>query len=194
MAPSLSLLLRTMLERVCDGGTRGRPKVFENNDLMSIPSETTNRGRTGLSHPVDRVRYIGRAMGQIVSGRTYHVVLSLALAFQACGGNSQSVAPEPPEFSNDTSIRVEVENRNFSDATVYAMDSGFRQRLGRVGGKSNETFTFRWERQQLAMYIDFTGGGRIVSEQLTVHPETGDDLRLVIAASTSTRPTLRPRT
>ncbi len=118
----------------------------------------------------------------------------LALAAPACGGNSQAVVPEPADFQDDVSMRVEVENRNFSDATIYVVDGGVRQRLGRVNGKSTLTFTFRWYRQQLAMVADFTGGGEAVSELLTVHPEIGDDLRLVIGASNSMRPTLRPRT
>lgn len=90
-------------------------------------------------------------------------------------------------------MSVEVENRNFSDATIYVVDGGTRQRLGRVNGKSTITFTFRWHRQQLAMVADFTGGGELASELLAVNPQVGDALRLIINASNSSRPTLRPR-
>jgi len=117
-----------------------------------------------------------------------------ALAAHACGGNSTALVPEAGDLQDDVSMRVEVENRNFGDATIYVVDGGVRLRLGRVNGKSTLSFTFRWYRQQLAMVADFTGGGEAASEFLTVHPEIGNDLRLVIDASNSIRPTLRPRT
>jgi hypothetical protein len=133
-------------------------------------------------------------MNQMAGRLTRRMVVVLALAGHACGGNTQAVVPEEGDFRGDASMTVEVENRNFSDATIYVVDGGTRQRLGRVNGKSTLTFRFRWYRQQLAMVADFTGGGEAASELLTVHPETGNDLRLVIGASNSSRPTLRPRT
>jgi len=79
-------------------------------------------------------------------------------------------------------LTVEVENRNFNDATIYAFDNGTRLRLGRVTGKTSETFTFRWYQNQLRMIIDFTGGGWIVSESQPVYPGIDDNLHLIIGS------------
>jgi hypothetical protein len=79
-------------------------------------------------------------------------------------------------------LTVEVENRNFNDATIYAFENGNRLRLGRVTGKTSETFTFRWYQNQLQMIVDFTGGGWIMSESQPVHPGLDDYLHLIIGS------------
>jgi hypothetical protein len=62
-------------------------------------------------------------------------------AAPACGllssGNSGSTNPP-----TRTQIAVEVDNRNWSDITVYLMTSGLPQRLGMVTALSNATFVF----------------------------------------------------
>lgn len=88
-------------------------------------------------------------------------------------------------------LTVRVENRNFSDATIHAFDSGHRVRLGRVTGKTSETFSFSWYQREITMLIDFTGGGATVSERMAVYPGASERLRLIIDAKPDRLATLR---
>ena len=38
-------------------------------------------------------------------------------------------------------LRIEVQNLHFNDLTIWAMRSGVRVRVGRVGGKDSQTFS-----------------------------------------------------
>ena len=56
-------------------------------------------------------------------------------------------------------IRVEVQNLNFNDATVYALRSSQRIRVGRVTGKTDQSFTIDWDTAQpIAFQIDIVSG------------------------------------
>jgi hypothetical protein len=126
--------------------------------------------------------------------RRWGVATAVGLLF-ACGGRNASppASPEAPGF-DELAVTLAVENRNFNDATVYAFDGGVRQRVGRVTGKTNATFTFKWFSPQLQMIIDFTGGGTLASERLILNPGRGGDLQLTIGPAETSRATLRPRT
>lgn len=58
------------------------------------------------------------------------VVLLLVAALAACAGNRGSDAPEPERTT------VRVDNRAWTEMTLYAISSGQRIRLGTVGGTS----------------------------------------------------------
>jgi len=49
-------------------------------------------------------------------------------------------------------LRVEVQNLNFNDATVFAVRQGQRIRLGQVTGKNDGKFTVEWN---LALPVEF---------------------------------------
>lgn len=69
----------------------------------------------------------------------------LLLASTACG-SARSVNPFDPSETRPgvDRLRIEVQNLNFNDATVYAMRQSQRIRLGRVTGKSDQVFTIDW--------------------------------------------------
>lgn len=72
---------------------------------------------------------------------------ALVLTLAACGsGAGRALNPFAPEGSrrNDGRVRVLIENQNFGDATVHALRGGERIRLGDVTGKSERSFTVRW--------------------------------------------------
>ncbi len=119
-------------------------------------------------------------------------VLLLA-GLQGCGLLWRSSADDPPTRYEPAHLFIEAQNRNFADATIYAMDGGLRVRLGRVSGKSSENFRLEWHRLQIQMYIDFTGGGRTVSEIQGVSPGRNENLRLVINVDMTRPATLRGR-
>jgi hypothetical protein len=111
------------------------------------------------------------------------LAVSTAALLAACGASRQAATATPQTDLDRNELMVEVENQNFYDATIYALDGGHRQRLGRVNGKTTESFTFRWPQHRLRMVIDFTGAGSIVSDELPVSPGEDDNLKLIIGAA-----------
>lgn len=103
----------------------------------------------------------------------------------ACAARSDPTSFARTRSLDQQELSIEVENRNFSDATVYAFHGGYRLRLGRVTGKTTETFTFRWEAQELRMIIDFTGAGELLSDEVAVDPGVDDNLLLIIGSRRS---------
>ncbi len=81
-------------------------------------------------------------------------------------------------------VTLAVDNRNFSDASIYASDGQHRTRVGRVTGKTRREFTFNWYQQDILMEIDFTGTNRTLrSARQIVVPGEVDDFLLVIGVS-----------
>ena len=118
-----------------------------------------------------------------MSSSIRRTVAALSVAFLSACALIPGLASDRQAISAHGSVlTVRVENRNFSDATVHAFDRGHRVRVGRVTGKTVETFTFEWFQQEITMLIDFTGGGATVSERMAVYPGVHERLRLTIDA------------
>lgn len=88
------------------------------------------------------------------------VALTL-LAGCATGGSARN--PFDPSDTGGTGseepIRIEVQNLNFNDVTVWAMRQGQRIRLGRVTGKTDHTFRVDWNLAiPISFVVDVTGG------------------------------------
>ena len=81
----------------------------------------------------------------------------------AIGACANVPGPQQDNVLERADITVEVDNRNFSDATVYANDGDRSVRLGRVSGKTSGEFLY-------------SGFQLVVPGQL-------DHLRLVIGVS-----------
>lgn len=91
--------------------------------------------------------------------RTAALLVALTL-ISACGGG-RARNPFDPSSSGglENRIRIEVQNLNFNDATVYAMRQTQRIRLGRVTGKTDQTFRIDWNvAQPIAFQIDVVSG------------------------------------
>lgn len=91
-------------------------------------------------------------------------LVAFSLVSHACG--SMNTARNPFDGpvaagSNSTEhpIRIEVQNLNFNDITVWTTRTGRRIRLGQVTGKTDKTFTIAWNvAVPLQFEIDVTGG------------------------------------
>ncbi|MFO8174972.1 MAG: hypothetical protein ACQET1_00925 [Gemmatimonadota bacterium] len=98
--------------------------------------------------------------------------------------NGCSVGPGPSSTSfggdyGDESIRIFVTNLNFMDATLWAVTTGTREKLGIVTGKRDAVYTLPWKGYtDLRIEIDILSGPRCVTESLPVDP--GDDIELII--------------
>ncbi len=114
----------------------------------------------------------------------------LALVTSSCflpGGRSDDDV-EPRE-ARTRDLTLYVQNQNFYDANLYAVHNGYRERLGFVGGLSDERFTFRWNQLDLRIDIQFVSAGSYLTEFLLV--DEGDVLELRIDPSLHLR-TRRP--
>lgn len=110
------------------------------------------------------------------------IVLAAVLAAAACAtGTPTAGNPYSQDAADRQEVRIEVQNRNFADATVWALvRDGRRQRLGVVTGKSDSVFTIPWSfSEPLRLQFDLVAGPRCTTENLPVDP--GDSIELQIA-------------
>lgn len=81
--------------------------------------------------------------------------------------------------SGGGSIQLRVTNLGFNDATLTAITTGTRTRLGVVPGKANQNFTIPWETlQELRVQISVLAGGNHTTSTVTVNP--GERVELLI--------------
>ncbi len=115
------------------------------------------------------------------------LVLAL-LALTAC--STRTSTPDP--FSSPASggragggdVRVNVQNVNFNDATIYVYAPG-RRRLGRVSGNQNGEFRVSMQGfGDLYFEVDLVGGQRCTTRRIQV--ESG--MRVALLIDSSPRP------
>jgi hypothetical protein len=99
-------------------------------------------------------------------------ILSASL-LAGCGPTRSTANPFDGSVAGGTAtedpIRVEVQNLNFNDVTIWALRGGQRIRLGRVTGKTDETFRINWNASfPISFEIDVTGGRSCRTVQVPV--------------------------
>lgn len=76
-------------------------------------------------------------------------------------------------------VEIRIDNRDFNDATVWAVTPGGDRRLGVVSGKGERTFSIDWRRAQtLQLRISIQSGPTCFTRRVTTDP--GDSLDMVI--------------
>lgn len=107
-------------------------------------------------------------------------VVALVLVVAAACSTSQPRDPfEGGGEAASTSIRINVENHNFNEATIRAVGRTER-RLGTVPGNGNESFTMNWPTvNDLRVQIDILAGDRYTTNRVTVSP--GETVHLTVA-------------
>jgi len=109
------------------------------------------------------------------------VLAAAVLMLASCSSTAApgSVTPFTDTVA-DRSIEIIVDNRNWSDARLYAIRRGARTSLGVVGGKDQRTFRMDWPiAETLQIEIHMLAGPRCLTAVLPVDP--GDVLDLQIA-------------
>lgn len=88
------------------------------------------------------------------------LALGVAAALAACASSGSGVEdPFRGGREGGSRVRLEVQNNNFNDAAVFTVRSGERTRLGRVTGKTVDTFTFTWPiSHPLEFSVQLVGG------------------------------------
>lgn len=130
--------------------------------------------------PLPSVSRARRARPPLSRAAVFLLVAVVALGVTGCASLSSGDNPFSGEGGEGArSIRIDVRNLNFNDATLHAVSSGSRYRMGTVSGKSDASFEVRWEGQQtLEIEIDLLAGGRHTTRPISVSPQ--DRVQLVI--------------
>lgn len=105
--------------------------------------------------------------------RLLALVAILAVA-PACGSLAGG-APNPFDGSleqqQEDRLRIQIQNMNFNDITVYAVSLGQRVRLGNVTGKTDQSFRLEWNfANPISFEIDVVGGSGCNTMPLPVEP------------------------
>lgn len=119
-----------------------------------------------------------------VTARSLRTKLAVAaiLVTAGCASSGSTFRGRQPftDVSAST-VRVIVQNRNFSDARLYYSRRGARVALGVVNGKTDAEFVIDWDLPDvMQIEINLLAGPRCLTEELPVDP--GDILELQIAA------------
>jgi hypothetical protein len=110
-------------------------------------------------------------------------IFALALAIGGCASSGDPAGGDPfgGEGARPTTVRLIVQNLNFSDARLYQIRRTGRRSLGIVGGKQTQEFTLEWTiPESLQIEISLLAGPRCLTREMEVDP--GDVLELQIAA------------
>jgi len=108
----------------------------------------------------------------------------LAIGLLLLGACATGRALDSPFDSNSGRITIEVQNLNWSDATLWAYRGGQRVRLGIVGGKKDARFDIDWNfSQRLQIEIDLLAGNRCITPELGVDPNDIIELQIPIDLS-----------
>lgn len=117
----------------------------------------------------------------VKSRRPFPALAALLLLALAVGGctTTRSDPMAGRMGSGGASIQLRVTNLGFNDATLTAITTGTRSRLGVVPGKANQNFTIPWESlQELRVQISVLAGGDYTTPTVTVNP--GERVELLI--------------
>ncbi len=116
--------------------------------------------------------------------RTLPLSVLLALlgtVVAACGTTSGDRGGSPFDAASGEGdqVQIEIQNRDFNDATVWAVTPGGDRRLGIVGGKTDQTYTLDWSRAQtLQLRISIQSGPTCLTRRLATDP--GDVIQMSI--------------
>lgn len=107
------------------------------------------------------------------------VMVVLLGAASGCSGFSRDDGLFSGRSSGDEEVTLDVDNRNFNDARLFAVwRGGPRVRIGRISGSSSGTFRIEWRTNELQIEVDFLAGRGYTSEAISVN--RGDRLEFVI--------------
>ena len=110
----------------------------------------------------------------------------LCIVFAGAGFGCAATQRSPFVDPSKTTIHIEIENRGWEDATVHAIWSGGRRRLGTVTATMTADYTLALDRSVLMHFeIDLLNGPECITEQIFADP--GDIILLQIDRRAFTR-------
>ena len=137
-------------------------------DSLNFPIKLNNkRGPADGHEPMD-------VRGLLPDVRVATLVLLVGIT--GCSGFGRG---DPFTGTTKATIFIEVDNRNFNQATVWMLSSSGQRRLGVVNGKVRKTFTIRWPRSDdLQLRVRVMGERGFTTARQLVVP--GDHIELRI--------------
>jgi hypothetical protein len=105
-------------------------------------------------------------------------LILVVAAIPACALLPGRGAPDPDEEPMPREITLEVDNQNFHDATLYALRSGERRRIGNVNGLKTGRFSFVWTDLDLRVEIHLLSVGSYFTRPIMIEP--GDEVKLTV--------------
>ncbi len=103
----------------------------------------------------------------------------LLMLMAGCAPSRSSVPPLTSSGESGQAITLRVENMGFNDVTLYAITTGSRDRIGRVGGRGRETFRIPFSvPRDFRVRIDVLAGGNYTTPGIPVTP--GDIVELTV--------------
>lgn len=115
-----------------------------------------------------------------MSRRVKYLAMAVTvMALAGCAGAAEPPNPFDGGSAAARSIRINVVNNNFNEATLRAV-ARTERRLGIVPGNGRESFTLAWPTvDDLRIRIDVLAGDDILTNRISVGP--GDTVYLTIA-------------
>jgi len=111
--------------------------------------------------------------------RSVWMIVALGLVAGCSSGASARNPFENQGGSSARSIRINVDNNNFNEATIRSV-ARTERRLGTVPGNGQGSFTLDWPAvNDLRLQIDILAGDRFTTNRIQVSP--GEDVFLTIA-------------
>jgi len=106
--------------------------------------------------------------------RALWALIFLPIIAGACGsGTSRNPFDGSAPGPTGERIRIEVQNLNFNDATVWALRSSQRIRVGRVTGKTDQMFDIAWNTATpIAFQVDVVSGRACRTPSIAVEPDS----------------------
>lgn len=101
------------------------------------------------------------------------LVLVSLLGATACGlsNNARNPFDGSLQQEQEDRLRIQVQNMNFNDVTVFAVSSGQRVRVGSVTGKTDQDFRLGWNfADPISFEIDVVGGRGCQTSPILVDP------------------------
>jgi hypothetical protein len=101
------------------------------------------------------------------------LVLTSILVASACGlsTNARNPFDGSLEQAQEDRLRVQIQNMNFNDVTVFAISSGQRVRVGSVTGKTDGNFRLNWNyADPISFQISVVGGRNCDTPPIAVDP------------------------
>ena len=113
--------------------------------------------------------------------KTRIMALTFSLVFTSAACASTGANPFEGGVALRT-VQVEVDNQNFSDATVYVLTNSGRQRLGVVQGKTKRTFVARLGSVgDVRLRVRLLAGASFTTRAMLATP--GETLLLIVPSS-----------
>jgi hypothetical protein len=97
--------------------------------------------------------------------------LAAASACSSLAGSARNPFDGSLEQQQEDRLRIQIQNMNFNDITIYAVSSSQRVRLGNVTGKTDQNFRLEWNfANPISFEIDVLGGRGCQTSPLPVEP------------------------